>query len=434
MIRLNFSQAKQLQTDKITMMTALTAQHGHVIQAKMFGMKLCFISEPTLTRELLLKQAANLQRDAITRTMFQRITGDGVLVAEGPQWQRQRKLVQPAFHALRIKAYADIMATYTQDMLANWQAGSTVSFEDAFTALTLRIIARTMYGVDLEPQVAEIGALMGKLSKLGEDQLGMPMVPPLWIPTRHNRQQKATRAAVEKILKEIIADRKQAPAENDDLLSMLLLARDEDGQPMTETQLVDECFTLFFAGHETTAAALTWATYLLTQHPDCLETAQAEIAAVLGERAVTFEDLPKLPYVEAVIKETLRLYPSAPAIAREVITPFEAGGYDFQKKALLIFNIHATHHREDLFANADEFQPERFLDPDRQPDRFAYMPFGGGSRYCVGQLFAMMEATIILTTLLQNVSFARVDTAPAVMEARITLRMRDPLRMRVQPL
>ncbi len=432
MIHFSFSDIRKMQQNQLEVTSKLVATHGPVVHAKIMRIADFFIiSEPSLVREILVKHADDLERDPNTKGVFQRIMGKGVLVAEGDAWRQQRKLMQPAFHMSRIQTYADVMAQYTHDVVESWHTGQVIDVAEMLTALTLRIIARTMYGVDLEEQTQRIGFLMGELSRLGEEELRMSAVPPAWIPTKHNRYQKQVRAELETMLSKIIAERRADPTAYDDLLAMLLQATDEDGNGLSDELLLDECFTLFFAGHETTAAALTWAMHALNQYPEKLALARQEVDDVLQGKPMTFEDLRRLPYLEAVIKETLRLYPPAPGFARAVQTPFSAGDYDFPKRAIIFFNSFETHRREDLFVDAKRFIPERFLDEATTPDRYAYFPFGAGSRICIGNMFAMMEATILLATLLQNADFARVDDAPVVMDPRITLRVRDPLKMQV---
>ncbi|MDJ0752315.1 MAG: cytochrome P450 [Ardenticatenaceae bacterium] len=432
MNKLTFADLKRLQTNQIEFLYDVQEKHGGIAHYKMLGVNLFFINDPQLIRELLIKNPHHTHRDPLTTNVLRRVTGDGVFIAEGEKWRRQRKLVQPAFHAVRIRRYAAIMAEYTTSMMAGWEDGQVVAVDEAFTKLTLRIIARTMYGVDIDAQTEKFGRLMQEMATIAESHLKMTIVPPEWLPTAKNRRQKQIRAEVEALLREVIHDRRQNPEANDDLLSMLLLARDEEGRPMDDRQLLDECLTLFFAGHETTAALLTWATHLLSSSEDVMSKLRQELRDVLGDRTIQYEDIARLPYLEAVLKETLRLYPPAYGFGRTAVEPFSIGDHHFPKRSVILVSTYITHHRPDLFPDPERFCPERFLDPDQQPDRYAYLPFGAGPRVCVGNMFAMMEASIILATLVQRVRLTRADTQPVVMDTRVTLRPRDPLRMRVE--
>ncbi|MEX1021036.1 MAG: cytochrome P450 [Litorilinea sp.] len=436
---MSLTEMQAMQQDQLTFACQMAAELGGVAHLKILRTDLFFISEPAMTRELLLHHARQMHRDPFVAGVFKRFLGNGVFVAEGETWQRQRKLVQPAFHTMRIREYVATMADYTREMATSWEIGSIHAIHAEFTQLTLRIIAKTMYDVDLVEETAALGDRMRTIFQVAEAQLKSPFRLPQWLPTPENRRQQAALQQVRSRLNAIIEERLQngdgsaegSVQDRGDLLSMLLAARDEDGLPMPRAQVLDECITLFVAGHETTAAALTWVWHLLTQHPHILKEVTAEVQTVLGAAPATFETLPQLPLLEAVIKETLRLYPPAFGFGRSVIEPFQANGVDFPKDAVIIFSTYATHRRPDLWDEPDEFRPHRFLDPENQPDRYTYLPFGAGSRICLGTVFAMLEAQVILATLLQHRTLTRVDDAPVVKDTVVTLRPRDPLRMRV---
>ncbi|MBI1293962.1 cytochrome P450 [bacterium] len=431
MRKLNFSEIKAFQEDQLSFVQRMTEDLGGVAHVNMMGINLFFISEPAVIREVLIHCGDKLHRDPFTSRVFSRFMGNGVFMAEGDDWRRQRKLVQPAFHATRIRDYTEIIANATDQMVNSWQPGQIVIIDEVLTQLTLRIIAKTMFDVDLVDDVARIGLWMKEILTVGEAQLKMPILPPQWLPTPGNRRQQAALRAVKSHLRQIIAQRAATGEDRGDLLSMLLNARDEEGDPMPEDQLLDECVTLFVAGHETTAAALTWTWYLLAQHPHVMAQLRAELDGVLGERQISFADLNQLPYLEAVVKETLRLYPPAFGFGRQVMRPFDALGYHFPRKAVLLFSSYATHRRPDLWSEPEAFRPERFLDTDNSPDRYTYFPFGVGSRICLGNMFAMLEAQVILASMLQRIELTRVDHDPVVMDTLITLRPRDSLRMQV---
>lgn len=431
MRRLTFAEMQAFQRDQLAFVQGLTAELGGIAHVKMLWLEMFFVTEPAIIRELLIHHGHQMHRDPFVSRVFKRFMGNGVFVAEGQAWQRQRKLVQPAFHAMRIRDYTDTMAAYTRDMVAGWQAGQVVAIDQALTWLTLRIIAKTMYDVDIAEQTAAIGQYMREILTVGEAQLKMSVLPPKWLPTPGNRRQQRALKQIKELLRDIIRQRRAEGIDRGDLLSMLLAARDADDQPMSDEQLLDECVTLFVAGHETTAAALTWAWYLLAQHPEILARLQAEVWGVLGNKPITFDRLADMPLLEAVVKETLRLYPPAFGFGRTVMEPFSAGGHDFAKKAVILFSIYATHRRPDLWPVPQEFRPERFLDRENVPDRYAYLPFGAGSRICLGNMFAMLEAQVILATMVQQAALALAKSKPVEMDTLITLRPRDPLQMQV---
>lgn len=429
MERLTFSKMQQLNKDQLGFMRDAFNDQGGVAKYKMFNFNYFVISEPAIIRELLIKHAHQLQRDPFVGRVFKRFMGNGVFVAEGEFWKQQRKLMQPAFHATRIREYADVMGRYTKELVDKWQSGQTVSIDDEMTYLTLRIIAKTMYGVDLEQETAVIGKQMKQLLTVAEAQIKAPFLAPEWVPTALNRQQKSAQAKIEATLSKIINDRRASGEDTGDLLSMLLTVQDENGRFMSDRQILDECITLFIAGHETTAAMLTWVFYLLTEHPDIKEKLVAEIEEKVGKTQIQFEQLADLPFLDAVLKETLRLYPVAPAFGRAVQEPFSIGEHHFPKNAVLTISSFATHRRPDLYEHHDTFWPERFLNEESTPDRYTYFPFGAGSRICLGNMFAMMESAVILTTVLQHVDFKRVDSAPVELDTLVTLRPKEPLRL-----
>jgi cytochrome P450 len=309
--------------------------------------------------------------------------------------------------------------------------GETLAVDQALTQLTLRIIAKTMYDVDLATETAVIGQNMKELLTVMEAQLKMTVNPPAWVPTKLNRRYNKAYQNITDLLRGIIRLRQTEARDHGDLLSMLLSVRDEEGSPMPEQQVLDECLTLFVAGHETTAAALTWAWYLLAQHPDVAQQLYDRIDEVLGDEPLTFEKLSSLPLLEAVIKETLRLYPPAFGFGRQVQEPFTAVGYDFPKNAVILFNSYVTHRRADLYEEPDAFRPERFLDKATEPDRYAYFPFGAGPRICLGNMFAMLEAQVILATMMQQVQLQLAVTKPVELDTLVTLRPKEALLMQV---
>jgi cytochrome P450 len=434
-VKVSWRESQALSIDRIGWMIRSAAQQG-VSHYKVLWFDIFFVAEPNVIRELIVKRPHLLHRDPFTTNVLRRIMGNGVFIAEDEAWQRQRKLVAPAFHALRIRAYAATMADYTREMVGRWREGEVVALDRELTQLTLRIIAKTMFNVDLLPQAERIGRLMQALLETGEKQLDAAYPPPNWVPTPTNRRQTAALRELHELIRDIIHERQASGRDEGDLLSMLLLARDDDGRPMSEAQVIDECVTLLTAGHETTAVALMWTWLLLGQAPAVAEQLYAEVDGVLGDAPVTFERLAELPHTEAVVKETLRLYPPAFSFGRtpqaDIAFTVEGGDYFFRKGASLIISTIAMHRLPEYFPEPEAFRPERWAAGAPQPPKYAYLPFGGGPRVCLGNLFAMMEAQVILATMAQHVRLEPVAAGLPVWEPLITLRPKGAVEMRVR--
>lgn len=429
--RLSFTQIRDYQDDKMAFLLRAAEQHGGVVRYKMAWIDMTVITDPDIVRELIVKRPQQLHRDSFTTKVLGRIMGQGVFVAEGDEWQRQRKLVQPAFHAMRIRNYADTMAMFTEEMCRSWIGGSTVVLDQEMAALTLRIIAQTMFNIDLQEQTERIGRLMSIILEAGETQLDMAFVPPPWVPTALNRRLNPALAELRSIMREIVHQRLQTKRDEGDLLSMLVLARDDEGQPMGVEDIVDECMTLLIAGHETTAVALSWTWILLSQHPAMMEKLYAEVDAVLDGDPISYEKLAELAYTEMVIKESLRLYPPAFGFARTPLNDITVDGQTFRRGELLMISSYAMHRLADYFPEPEAFRPERWSEDAPQPPKYAYIPFGAGPRICLGNMFAMMEAQIILATMAQHVRLSPAHGAQIEARPLITLRPEGPVQMSV---
>jgi cytochrome P450 len=431
MKKMTFAEMKEMQNDLLGFAQKTAVAQGGVAHLKMLWMQLFLVNEPAVIREILVHHSHQMHRDPFVSRVFKRFMGNGVFMAEGEFWKKQRKLMQPAFHATRVREYTHVMADYTRDMVSHWRASEVLAVDQALTQLTLRIIAKTMYDVDIAEETAVIGHNVKEILSVMEAQLKMNFIPPKWLPTRLNRRFNRAYQKITELLRRIIRERQAEGRDHGDLLSMLLSVRDEDDEAMPEQQLLDECLTLFVAGHETTAAALTWSWYLLAQHPDVAAQLYGEIEEVLGGEPITFAKLPSLPLLEAVVKETMRLYPPAFGFGRAVQEAFAVGDYNFPKGAIILFNSFVTHRRPDLYEEPEAFRPERFMDKATEPDRYTYYPFGAGPRICLGNMFAMLEAQVILATMMQQVQLELAVTRPVELDTLVTLRPKEPLLMRV---
>ncbi|MEM7332990.1 MAG: cytochrome P450 [Chloroflexota bacterium] len=427
---LSFKEIQAYQDDRISMMQNWVQEFGNVFTLRMAIFNLMIVNEPALVRELLVKKVTQIHRDPFTSKVFKRFLGEGVLAAEGKMWQRKRRLVRPAFHARRIQDYTAVMTQYTQEMVNGWQAGHQLAIDKELTQLTLRIIAKTIYNVDVAEQAEEIGRNMAIAAKIAEGQLGQPLIPPKWVPTPNNRKQNRAIQNVHALLLEIINQRKASGEDAGDLLSMLIQARDEDGSALSDEELLDECMTLFFAGHETTAALLTWTWYLLSKNPEVKQKLQSEIDTALNGKPIAFEDMEKLPFTEWVIKEGLRLYPPAWSLARVALEDMTLGGRAVPKNTVIFASPFLMHRSAEHFPDPERFWPERWADDQPQPDRFAYFPFGAGPRVCLGNMFAMLEAKVILATIVQNFDLDLLSEK-IELDLQVTLRPKDSLMMQV---
>ncbi|HEX9011971.1 MAG TPA: cytochrome P450, partial [Anaerolineaceae bacterium] len=352
-------------------------------------------------------------------------------------WRRQRRLAQPAFHQQRIAAYGEVMRRRTEQMLAGWQDGQELDAHAEMMSLTMAIAAETLFSADVTGGARVVSQAMDVLLKDFVNRNRGFWIP-AWVKTPSRVRAERAIRDLDGVVYTIIDERRAHPeAEHGDLLAMLLAARDEDGKGMSDRQLRDEVMTIFLAGHETTANALSWAWMLLAQNPPAAERLGAELADVLGGRAPEAADLPALPYTAAVISEAMRLYPPAWVIGRQAQEPVTVGGVEMRPGAGVIMSQYVMHRSPRYYADPLAFRPERWLDglARRNPD-FAYFPFGGGPRLCIGRPFALLEAALVLAAVAQRY---RLELAPG-QEIRpqpsITLRPRPGVRvvLRRQPL
>ena len=303
------------------------------------------------------------------------------------------------------------------------------------TNLTMSIIGKALFDADVFTETGELGAAMSITLEYASYSLSQLFVPPYSWPLPRNRRTRKAVRILRAAIQDFINERRAAPDERNDFLSILLQARDEDGQPMSDEQIMAECLTLFGAGHETTATALTWTWYLLCQHPEIYQRVQQEVDSVLQGRTPTFADLARLPYCLQVFKETLRLYPPAYATSRRALRDMEIAGYLVPKNQIVLIAPYTLHRRSEYFPQPENFDPERFTpEREKQLPRHAYLPFGAGPRICIGNHFAMMEGQLLLATLVQRVSFSLVQDQPLVIDPvhHLTLRPAGALNVTVK--
>ena len=373
---------------------------------------------PAEIDELLTDRAVDFRKSFGTRMLIP-LLGNGLLTAEGEEWLRHRRLASGAFHRDRIAGYGRTMSRYAEDAADRWSDRERVDLHEEMTALTLRIVARTLFDTDVTPRIEELARLGSEIQDFYYGRFAsLRFLIPTWLPTPGNRRLARAIKRLDDVVYGIIRERRPGD-DRGDLLSMLLLARDEGGVGMSERQVRDEVMTLLLAGHETTAIALTWAFMLLDRHPEARTRLQAELGDVLGDRPAAPDDVSALAYTQAVVNETLRLYPPAYVTGREAIRPTTVGGIPIPKRHIILISMYATHRDPRFFPEPDEFRPERWLDGlEKRLPRGAFIPFGMGSRKCVGSSFAMMEATLLLATIARRWGFqldpTEVPTHPAI--------------------
>ena len=391
------------------------------------------ISDPKLAREILVERPNEFHKAALVKDALGPIAGNGLFANEGDFWRRQRKLAQPAFHHARIEAYGTTMVQQTLDLLTEWRPGEKRDIAEEMTKLTLGIVNKTLFNVDVRAQAEHIGALMTIILSGTNDRINN--YKPIWgrLFNTNERRELAARAELFAIIESIIAEHGDQGEDKGDLLSMLLAARDEEGNPMSKQQLRDEVITLFVAGHETTANALAWAFYLVAQDPAAEARLLQELASLQGTPP-TMRDLAQLPYSEQVIKEAMRLYPPAGGVTRQPIHDIELGGYGIAKGSTIAISTYVMHHDPAIYTDPERFDPDRFTpENEAKLPKYAYLPFGGGPRVCIGNSFAMLEARLILLTVLQRFHLQLSPGQTVRAQQLFTLRPKGGLPMEIQP-
>ncbi len=421
--------------DSLNYMRKAAQQYGRFYAIWLGSKPIYVISDPALVHEVLITRAAEFHKAELVKHAVGRFAGNGLFTNEGDFWRRQRKLAQPAFHHRRIEAYGATMVQQTLELLAGWPSIAKRDIAEEMTALTLGIVNKTLFNVDVRDQSEQIGALVTTILSSTNDRINS--YDPIWARIFKGKAQREAAAIQElfAIIQGIIAEHRRQGEDTGDLLSMLLAARDEEGNPMNERQLRDEVSTLFVAGHETTANTLAWSFYLVAQHAAVEEKLLHELAQLthLKGNPPGVGDLAQLPYSEQVVKEAMRLYPPAGGVTRQPIHDIELGGYPIAQGSMITISTYNLHHDPEFFPEPDRFAPERFTpENEAKLPKHAYLPFGGGPRVCIGNSFAMMEARLILLTVLQRYKLLLAPGQTVRAEQVFTLRPKGGLPMTVQ--
>ncbi|MXX51667.1 MAG: cytochrome P450 [Chloroflexi bacterium] len=417
--------------DPLDYVTRWMETYGDVWHFQVGGGHNYMVANPDMAYELFVRQAKIfIKGPAYTsRTSgLARFMGEGLVTSNGDFWKRQRRLVAPAFHAMRVHAYADTMVDYTLKRLEGWRDGAVVDVDDEMMELTLNIVARTLFDADASSTVSQVKRVVAVVQKANNTA----SILPHWIPTPLRLRSWRANQALDKIVYGFINDRRKTGEDRGDLLSMLLLAEDVDGERMNDLQARDEAVTLFLAGHETTANTLNWAWWLLAQHPESEAKLHAELDSVLAGRAPKLEDLRRLPYTEMVIKEALRLMPAVWSVSRTASQDTEVCGYPMPRGTTAQILIYLLHRHPEHWQQPLDFLPERWADPAiENRHKYAYVPFATGPRICIGNSFATMEANLLLATIAQRYQLRLLPGAEIKPAALITMYPRDGLPMRL---
>lgn len=410
------------------------ASLGDVTRFKFGGQSAFFLNHPDLIRDVLVVSAHKFMKGrALQRS--KRLLGEGLLTSEGENHLRQRRMIQPAFHRQRIAEYAKAMIFYGEQMRDEWRDGDVLDIDREMMRLTLQIVGKTLFNSDVNDEADEVGKAMTTLIELF-NYLLLPFSE--WLeklPLPQSKRFNHARETLNSIIYKIINERRASGKDAGDLLSMLLLAQDEEtGGGMTDEQIRDECLTLFLAGHETTANALTFTFYLLSQNSQAEKKLHEELNEVLNGKSPSMEDYGKLKYTEAVFAEAMRLYPPAWVIGRLALEDHEFNEFEVPKKSLLLVSPYIIHRDRRFWESADEFIPERWFSQSVKEagQKFIYFPFSRGVRSCIGESFAWTEGVLLIAALLQKWKLGLMPEQKIALNPLMTLRPKYGMKMRIE--
>jgi cytochrome P450 len=423
---------REFSNERLAFLTNCRRDFGDIVSLDLGLRHVLLLNHPDYIDYVLTTHAEKFRKSYHYR-LNELLFGNGLITSEGQFWLRQRRLTQPAFLRAHIaSAYGPVMVERAQRIAAEWQTGETREIHAEMKQLILEIVAEALFGVDIRNEGASMRAAFEVVMRSFESRLESFFPIPEAIPTPDNLRLRQAIDELNDIVYRIIADRRRSRDPRDDVLTILLRAQDEDGSQMTDKQLRDEVVTLFQAGHETTAAALTWTWYLLSLHPEVERKVLAEVQSVLNGRPPTPADQPRLTYTECVIWEALRLYPPVYAISREATEDCEIGGYSVPAGTTVGMSQWVMHRDPRFFEDPEAFIPDRWLDglAKRLP-RYAYFPFGGGQRMCIGSSFALLEAVLVIATMLPAMHLSLVSQQAVVPWPTFLLQPKDGVTMRV---
>ncbi len=423
-----FGALPDIRRDELDFLNRCVREYGDVVHLRVVNHPAYILSNPKDIEYVLLTNSANFIKSVFLRES-RALFGNGLLTSDGRLWQQQRRLLQPAFRHDHVATYSQAMVESTERAMAGWQDGEVRDVHRDMTRLTLEIVARVLFGEDMTADAEEACEAFGVFFEQFDDRFGLYLIPE-WLPTPENLRYRKSIRRLDKILDRVISQKRAGRADSGDILSSLLRVRGENGVGMNKVQLRDEMMTLFFTGHETTALAMAWTWYLLAQHPEAEAKLFEEVDRVLAGRAPTVQDIPRLRYVDWVMKESLRLYPPAYGVVREAVHDCEIGGYDIPAGATLAMFQWVVHRDPRFFDRPDEFIPERWANEfERRLPRCAYFPFGAGPRVCIGNSFALTELPLLIAAIARRFQFRLLPGHPVAVNPSLTLRPRKGIKV-----
>jgi cytochrome P450 len=421
---------REFTEDKLGFILRAHARFGDTVRLRMTAVHTIMVSDPADVQRVLADNYKNYKKPFVYRVL-RLLVGNGLITADGDEWLKNRRTLQPGFHRQHMHAMVQTMVETAREECDALAVQPSLPVFDAMMRLTLRIAGLTLVSVDLARDALQFGDAFVRVLEYFDYRMATPLAPPSWVPTTRNRELRAAVTKLREMGQRVIAERKGSRG---DLLDLLLAAKDpETGASLGTVQIVDEVLTMLLAGHETTATTLAWALYFLTQHPAHAARVYDEVRAVLGDRAATAEDLAKLTFTEAFLKETMRVRPPVWLLQRRAAADDVLGGFRIRRGDFVVVSPWAVHRRAASWTEPERFDPARFLgDAQKAIPRFAYIPFSGGPRKCIGDMFATLEATAVLATLLQRLRFTLPAGAAVRPEPLVTLRPSDGLTMGVE--
>lgn len=423
--------ALELSRDWMGYLVKCAREYGDIVFFRFFGVSICLLVHPDFIEYVLATNPSNFEKSRDYRVLVY-VMGEGLLTAEGEAWRRQRKLVQPAFHHGNIEEYGKVMVDCAVRMLDGWEDNALRDVHQDMTHLTLEIVTRALFGATILERAGDVARGLQSMMEEFTWHASISFITPEWLPLPVRRRLRRGIRQLDDVFYSIIRERRANPADADDLLGALLKLRHADGRPMSDRELRDEMMTLLLAGHETTAVSLSWTWYLLALNKPTEAKLLGELKDVLGDRDATAADIPRLRYTESVIKESMRLYPPAWGIGRRALSAFEVGGYRLPAGTNIFLMQWITHRDGRFFPDPERFKPERWESDSARDDnlsRFAYFPFGGGPRKCIGASFAMMEAVLLLATVARRFHFELAPDVRVEILPSLTLRPRFGIKM-----
>lgn len=426
--------ALELIKDPLKFLSSATKEFPEIVTYRFATRQVVYLSDPALVKHVLQTNSKNYQK-GLQYEPLKLVLGNGLLTSEGDFWLRQRRIIAPVFHKKYIDSFAEQMVSSTRHLIKEWdsQKGKVIDAYPSMMQLTLDIVGLTLLSTNVKDKATSVGHALGVLMEFAINRVRAIIKLPLWFPRPSNIKFRKKKKVLDDLVLDIIKRRRTQKSDHIDLLDMLMKAQDEEtGETMTDEQLKDEVMTIFIAGHETTACALSFTLYLLAENPDKQELLYREVSSVLGENEPTLEDLRKLEFTTQVIYESMRLYPPAWIISRRSLGSDQLGEYSLPEESNMLICAYAMHRDERRWENANEFNPDRFeKEKMKDVDKFGYLPFGGGPRICIGNNFALMEMQIAVSMMVQKFKFEKEPSFNLELDPLVTLRPKNGVNLKL---